>query len=222
MGPFAFGDSSSRPKTAGPGASTAPAADLRRPDRAGEFTTMFKRIVLCGLAMALSSVACAAEDAGPDGAAAAEEQVGEASAELASCNAPVNAFADWIASTRDGQHWCTGCTFVTVYVDNLTTGANVLGYYAGIDEVTQQFLPGFCLPNKACYPSKWVRTGIRGSFYDDISVDLQGNVAFDLGGTTIYVTPDSCVVGANGATTIVGTGSNGMRYSVRLNNTWFS
>lgn len=183
---------------------------------------MVKRIGFWGLALACLSVACAEAPAGENEVESeGGEPVAESGAALQSCNAPIDAHADWLDATRDGEHWCTGCTFVNFEVRNAATDAPVLNYYAAIDSVSQRFVPGFCYGN-FCFPSSWQRTGIYSDFYQGVSVSRGGDVTFNLGGQPIALTPDACVATTGSVTTITGTGSNGVRYTVRLSNTWFS
>jgi hypothetical protein len=165
---------------------------------------------------------CTAETTDAEMVDLEDEEVAEAEEALASCNAPINAHADWIQSTRNGSSWCIECSYVSIEIRNYATNQVVLSYWAGIDQVTMQYTPYFCF-NGYCSGGTWSRTGIRGDFYAPVSVSLQGVVGFqNSAGTTVYVDPLVCSPITNGKTTLTGLGSDGVHYTVTLTNTWFS
>lgn len=174
-----------------------------------------------GLALSATLMACGGDLTADEQQDPTTSDLKTAESALASCNAPINANVDWLASTRTGSHWCPGCSYVSADVRNSATGQQLFNYWAGIDQITSQFYPGFCWGG-TCWPSQTVRTGMSGNWYGYISVSLEGVVAFDLGGTRITVTPNWCGADANGTTTITGVGSNNVPYTVILTNTWYS
>jgi hypothetical protein len=173
-------------------------------------------IKVLGLALAAALMACGGEPTAED-----QQDLKTSEGALTSCNAPINAHADWLDSTRTGSPWCLGCSYVSTEIRNSATGQPILNYWAGIDQVTTRFYPGFC-SGGICFPPRTVRTGITGSWYGYIAVDLEGVVTFDLNGARIRVTPNWCGADANGTTTIIGVGSDNVPYQVILTNTWYS
>lgn len=189
---------------------------------------MLNKILFAGL-LSLALAACGGTEGsnGAEGVGGVEELDGptaETQDELGTCVAPVNGHADHIASTRTGSHWCWACSYVTIQINNTTTGAPVLSYWAGLDTVTQQYFPGFCLPSGGCRPGFWQRVGIHGNFYAYAAVTLQGYVTFDHPVThnLITVTPTQCTATTPNVTEIRGLGNDNVLYTIRLENTWFS
>jgi hypothetical protein len=166
---------------------------------------------LFGLALATLLAGCVGA---PDPAEAPDEPpVGEAEEKLQSCNAPVNANADWIASSP-------GCRYATIIVDD-STGQNFINWYAGLDQVTSRYYPPFCW-GSICTGGYSVRTGIAGDSYGHASVSLEGGVSITRAdGVSLTITPTMCSSGPTGTTTIGGTGSDGKSYTVRIINATF-
>jgi hypothetical protein len=165
---------------------------------------------------------CTAETTDAERVDLEDEEVAEAEQALASCNAPINAHADWLQATRNGTSWCIECSFVTIEIRNYVTNQVVLYYWAGIDQVTMQYTPYFCWAGQ-CSGGTWYRTGIRGDFYGPVSVSLGGLVAFqNSAGATVHIQPQVCAPITSGQTMLSGLGSDGVLYTVTLSNTWFS
>lgn len=176
---------------------------------------MFKRAFLFGLAFSTLLAGCLGAPEDP-AATPEEEAVDEAQEPLASCNAPINAHADWILSAP-------GCTWASLRVVSSATNQQVLYWYAGLDEVTNRWIPRFCY-HGICTGGYFQRTGIRGDYYGIGTVSLEGVVVFPdpVTGLTVTVTPNACTAGPGGwDTTITGIGSDGKSYTITVSNTYF-
>lgn len=188
---------------------------------------MFNRMLVLGFAMSAVITACGGVDGDLAGIEGGEEngenELAETEDALMSCRAPVNGNADYIAATRTGSDWCPNCSFVTIEIRNAWTGQSVINWYAGLDEVTQVYYPGYCWKG-GCGDGYFVRTGIRGNWYGYAAVTLEGSVTFDHPTThaRTTITPNYCGLASGGATEISGSGSDGVQYNVRLTNTWYN